>query len=104
MAEYASQVYTMEAVEARTVQQEKMGLFDREYDLEAQLTQEQIAKLRLLVECAYRRGFFQGWAFSLEAIQQGFSKEKVHKFLYDKLSAWRYCRHGGKMSPPPQIN
>ena len=58
---------------------------------------------RMVIECAYRRGFFQGWFGCFSAIHRGFSLRKVESFLYKQLYKWRYCKHDGKMTPPPEM-
>lgn len=53
------------------------------------------------IESAYRRGYFQGYFRAMDAIDSGSSLSACEKFLYGLLYKWRYCKHKGKLVPPP---
>lgn len=56
---------------------------------------------RRAVECAYRRGFFQGAATALDAFGQS-SAPALEAWLHNQLHDWRFLRsHNGQMEPPP---
>jgi hypothetical protein len=59
---------------------------------------------KLLVETAYRRGYFHGWYFCLEAVKAGVFECNLQKFLYGALYRWRYSKHGGKLATPPELH
>lgn len=58
---------------------------------------------KLMIENAYRRGFFQGFCSCFEAVYDGFRWPVLERFLYGRLHKWRYSRHGGKFQEPPWI-
>ena len=57
---------------------------------------------RLMVETAYRRGYYHGWWQSYEAFLCGAKGSAVRKFM-ERLHAWRFKKHAGKIVPPPVI-
>jgi len=55
---------------------------------------------RRAVECAYRRGFFQGYYSALDDSQSLGHAAKTH--LFGPLYKWRYCKHDGAFKMPPR--
>lgn len=57
---------------------------------------------RAALESSYRRGYYQGAAKAIDAVERG--SPKIHDWLQE-LFDWRYLRnHRGNMEPPPEIN
>ena len=55
---------------------------------------------RLIVENAYRRGYFQGYD---RGTKDSDAPADLETFLYTDLYDWRYSKHGGKFTTPPQV-
>jgi hypothetical protein len=87
--------YDEEARERMTKRQAKLI---RMSDIEPLTDREKV-----MIENAYRRGFFQGFCSCFEAAQEGFRWQAMERFLYERLFKWRYSRHGGKFQQPPWI-
>lgn len=45
-----------------------------------------------MAEMAYRRGFYQGAAAAIEAMEEGFSLKQMRSWLFPRLYRWRYKR------------
>jgi hypothetical protein len=58
---------------------------------------------QLLIENAYRRGFYQGFHECFVAVKQGKTIKRMEKHLFEKLHNWRFDRHGGDFKQPPEI-
>ena len=52
-------------------------------------------------ESAYRRGFSQGVAYSIEAIDQGASAQDLEEHLHGAVADWRGEQHNGIKNDPP---
>ena len=57
---------------------------------------------RLMVESAYRRGYYHGWWQCYAAILCGAKGLAVCNFM-ERLHNWRFKKHAGKLVPPPVI-
>lgn len=55
---------------------------------------------KLLVETAYRRGYYQGHYLALEMVHS-IGIAKAYNFVVTKLKKWRLAKHDGKLIPPP---
>lgn len=86
-------MYSIEAAEKRTKRQKETISLESLEDLSE--------RDKLLIENAYRRGFYQGWFLCIDAINKGAPTNKLEKFLYGALFRWRYSRHGGKFEIAP---
>lgn len=58
---------------------------------------------KLMIETAYRRGYYQGWWFCYKAFDEGAKPSSVQKFIFGRLFKWRLKRHGGKLAVPPEF-
>lgn len=58
---------------------------------------------KVLIETAYRRGYFQGYWFCYTDAVAGASREKLFRFIFIRLARWRNKKHSGKMKEPPHI-
>jgi hypothetical protein len=87
--------YNMEANARRTERQKRTVCIS---EIEPLSVRE-----KLLVENAYRRGFFQGWYQCLETMKDAASECTLERFLYGPLYRWRYSKHGGKLTIPPEL-
>lgn len=58
---------------------------------------------KVLMETAYRRGYFHGWWFCYKAKMSGFSLETIYRFIFSSLAKWRNARHSGQLVLPPEL-
>lgn len=91
---WSHEVYAGEAHQRASAKQLKTILI---HDLEPTTDRE-----RLMVETAYRRGYYHGWWQCYAAFLNGAKGFAVCKFM-ERLYAWRFKKHAGKLVPPPVI-
>jgi hypothetical protein len=56
---------------------------------------------RVIVENAYRRGFFQGFHEAVHGMETGLRLDDLKDHLDPKLYVWRYAEHNGNFEFPP---
>jgi hypothetical protein len=62
-----------------------------------------IPEVAVMVEAAYRRGFYQGAWRMLKMWNDGATRKAVTNWLYETLCFWRNKRHDGEFEQPPQL-
>lgn len=87
--------YYLEVVERMTPRQRKKYALA---DLSDMTDREQ-----LIAETAYRRGFYQGFWGCLRAVRENALLSQLTRFMNARLYKWRFAKHGGKLTPPPEL-
>ncbi len=57
------------------------------------------ARVRKIIENAYRRGFAQGACATIEAVEKGFSVRKLNQWMA-RVNKWRNKNHKGVQQLP----
>ena len=89
-----------------------MGQENYEHEVRMRMTKTQLKIMKasdiadltdrelLLVESAYRRGYYHGFYSCLESVIDGIPIRKLQKFVSGVLFKWRCKRHGGRFEEP----
>jgi hypothetical protein len=60
------------------------------------------AEVMTIKESCYRRGFTQGVAAALRAMEAG-KGDEIEDWLYELMTKWRSARHHGKQTRPKEL-